>query len=70
VCGPDKEITKAEYERLKNKKKDTATTEPDTASSGDDPLEAKLEKLQKLLDKGLITEEEAAEKRAKILEDL
>ena len=70
VCGPDKEITKAEYERLKNKKKDTATTEPDTASSGDDPLEAKLGKLKKLLEKGLITEEEAAAKRAKLLEDL
>ena len=36
----------------------------------DDPLEAKLEKLNKLLEKGLITEEEAAAKRAKLLEDL
>ena len=36
----------------------------------DDPLEAKLEKLKKLLEKGLITEEEAAAKRAKLLEDL
>jgi len=65
------EINKAEYDRLKNQKKDTAsTTKSDTASSGDDPLEAKLEKLKKLLDKGLITEEEAAAKRAKLLEDL
>jgi hypothetical protein len=65
------ERAKAEYDRLKNKKKDTASaTEPDAASSGDDPLEAKLEKLQKLLDKGLITEEEAAAKRAKLLEDM
>ena len=37
---------------------------------GDDSLEAKLEKLKKLLEKGLITEEEAAAKRAKFLEDL
>ena len=36
----------------------------------DDPLEAKLEKLKKLLEMGLITEEEAAVKRAKLLEDL
>ena len=36
----------------------------------DDPLEVKLEKLKKLLEKGLITEEEAAAKRAKLLEDL
>ena len=36
----------------------------------DDPLEAKLEKIKKLLKKGLITKEEAAEKRAKLLEDL
>ena len=35
----------------------------------DAPLEAKLEKLKKLLEKGLITEEEAAAKRAKLLED-
>jgi len=67
----DREITKSEYDRLKNQKKDTATTsKSETEPSGDDPLEAKLEKLQKLLDKGLITEEEAAAKRAKILEDL
>ena len=33
-------------------------------------LTAKLEKLKKLLEKGLITEEEAAAKRAKLLEDL
>ena len=65
------EINKAEYDRLKNQKKDAAsTTKPDAASSGDDPLEAKLEKLKKLLEKGLITEEEAAAKRAKLLEDL
>ena len=72
-CGDfgDTKITKAEYDRLKNKKKDTAsTTEPDAAPSGDDPLEAKLEKLKKLLEKGLITEEEAEAKRAKLLEDL
>lgn len=42
----------------------------DAASSVDNPLEAKLEKLKKLLEKGLITEEEAAAKRAKLLEDL
>jgi len=67
----DTQITKAEYDRLKNKKTDTASaTEPDAASSGDDPLEAKLEKLKKLLEKGLITEEEAAAKRAKLLDDL
>ena len=35
----------------------------------DDPLEAKLEKIKKLLKKGLITKEEAAAKRAKLLED-
>jgi hypothetical protein len=35
-----------------------------------DPLEAKLEKLKKLFERGLITEEEAAAKRAKLLEDL
>ena len=72
-CGDfgDTKITKAEYDRLKDKKTDTAsTTEPETASSGDDPLEAKLEKLQKLLEKGLLTEEEAAAKRAKLLEGL
>jgi len=70
-CQVGKQITKAEYDRLKNKKKDSAsTTEPDTASSGDDPLEAKLERLKKLLEMGLITEEEAAAKRAKLLEDL
>ena len=72
-CGDfgDTKITKAEYDRLKDKKTDTAsTTEPETASSGDDPLEAKLEKSQKLLEKGLLTEEEAAAKRAKLLEDL
>ena len=59
---------------LKNKKTVTTskstTTKPDTASSVDDPLEAKLKKLKKLLEMGLITEEEAAAKRAKILEDL
>ena len=56
---------------LKNLKKDaTSKPEPDTASSSDDPLEAKLEKLQRLLEKGLITEEEAAAKRAKLLGDL
>ena len=44
------------------------TTEVETrTSSDDDPLEAKLEKLKKLLEKGLITEEEAAAKRAKLL---
>ena len=72
-CGDfgDTKITKAEYDRLKDKKTDTAsTTKPDTSSSVDDPLEAKLEKLKKLLEQGLITEEEAAEKRAKLLEDL
>jgi hypothetical protein len=72
-CGDfgDTKITKAEYDRLKDKKTDTAsTTEPETASSGDDPLEAKLEKSQKLLEKGLLTEEEAAAKRAKLLEGL
>ena len=58
------------------KPKDTAagtssTTEVETRTSSDDaPLEAKLEKLKKLLEKGLITEEEAAAKRAKLLEDL
>ena len=53
------------------KKKDAAPKpESDTASSSDDPLEAKLEKLQRLLEKGLVTEEEAAAKRAKLLEDL
>ena len=70
-CGPHTEISNAEYDRLKDKKTDTAsTTKPDTSSSVDDPLEAKLEKLKKLLEQGLITEEEAAEKRAKLLEDL
>lgn len=70
-CSRYQNITKAEYDRLKNKKTDTASsTEPDAASSVDDPLEAKLEKLKKLLEKGLITEEEAAAKRAKLLEDL
>ena len=65
------ERTKAEYDRLKNQKKDTATTsKSETEPSGDDPLAAKLEKLKKLLEKGLITEEEAAAKRAKLLEDL
>lgn len=58
------------------KKKDTAddtssTTAVETEVPSDDaPLEAKLEKLKKLLEKGLITEEEAAAKRAKLLEDL
>jgi hypothetical protein len=70
-CEPGREISKAEYGRLKNQKSDTAsTTEPDIASSVDDPLVAKLEKLKKLLEKGLITEEEAAAKRAKLLEDM
>ena len=70
-CRTSERITKAEYDRLKGKKTDTATTsKTETESSNDDPLEAKLEKLKKLLEKGLITEEEAAAKRAKLLEDL
>ena len=45
----EKTITKAEYDRLKNKKKDAVSkTEPDTAPSSDDPLEAKLEKIRNL----------------------
>ena len=61
---------------LGEKQKDTADDTSSTtaveieAPHDDDPLEAKLEKLKKLLEKGLITEEEAAAKRAKILEDL
>jgi hypothetical protein len=47
------------------------TTEVETSTSSDyNPLEVKLEKLKKLLEMGLITEEEAAAKRAKLLEDL
>ena len=71
TCAGARKITKAEYDRLKNQKKDAASKpEPETASSSDDPLEAKLEKLQRLLEKGLITKEEAAAKRTKLLEDL
>ena len=46
-CAYNKEITKAEYDRLK----------------------IKLKEVKDLLDEGLITEEEAAAKRAKLLED-
>jgi len=71
-CGGTQEITKAEYDRLKDKKTDTASTtsKSKTEPSVDDPLEAKLEKLKKLLEMGLITEEEAAAKRVKLLDDL
>ena len=41
----------------------------DTKVPGDNSLETKLEQLKKLLEKGLITEQEAATKRAKLLED-
>ena len=60
-CVSNTEITKAEYGRLKGKTTDTAsTTKPDAESSGNDLLEAKLEKLKKPLEKSLITKEEAA----------
>ena len=65
----EKERLAAELAASKKKEeaRKLAQAEPDTASSVDDPLEAKLEKLKKLLEKGLITEEEAAAKRAKLL---
>jgi len=47
----------------------SSTTEVKTETPSDDHLEAKFEKLKKLLEKGFITEEEAAAKRAKLLED-
>ncbi len=61
-----REITKAEYDQLKDQKKDTTLTEDPEAGS----LKAKLKELKNLLDEGLITEEEAATKRAKLLGDL
>jgi len=71
-CGSSKKITKAEYDRLKNKKTDTANdaSSTDKASGSSGPLKAKLKEVKDLLDEGLITEEEAAAKRAKLLEDL
>jgi hypothetical protein len=47
----------------------STTPKPETEPSNDVPLEAKLVKLKKLVEKGLITEEEAATKRARLLED-
>ena len=49
----------------------SSTTGVETKTPRNDaPLEAKLIQLKRLLDKGLITKEEAAAKRAKLLEDL
>ena len=42
----------------------------DKASGSSESLKAKLKELKDLLDEGLITAEEAAAKRAKLLEDL
>jgi len=73
-CGDfgDTKITKAEYDRLKNKKTDTVNdaSTKDKASGSSESLKAKLKELKDLLDEGLITEEEAAAKRAKLLEDM
>ena len=71
-CASNTEITKAEYDRLKNKKTDTVNdaSTKDKASGSSESLKAKLKELKDLLDEGLITEEEAAAKRAKLLEDL
>ena len=69
VCGLNKEITKAEFDRLKNQKEDTAN-DKDKASGSAGSLRVKLKELKQLLDEGLITEEEAAVKRTKLLEDL
>jgi len=49
----------------------SSTTEVETKTPRNyAPLEAKFIQLQRLLDKGLITKEEAAAKRAKLLEDM
>jgi len=49
----------------------SSTTEVETKTPRNyAPLEAQFIQLQKLLDKGLITKEEAAAKRAKLLEDM
>jgi hypothetical protein len=71
-CASNTEITKAEYDRLKNKKKDTVDEPPtkDKASENTGSIKAKLKELKDLLDEGLITEKEAAAKRAKLLEEL
>ena len=71
-CSRYQKITKTEYDRLKNKKKDTAdnASTKDKASGSSESLKAKLKELKQLLDEGLITEEEAAAKRAKLLEDM
>jgi len=68
----DTQITKAEYDRLKNKRTDTVNdaSTKDKASGSSESLKAKLKELKDLLDEGLITAEEAAAKRAKLLEDL
>ena len=62
------ERREADYDDLKNTEKDTANKDKESGSSG--ALKAKLRELKDLLDEGLITEEEAAAKRAKLLEDM
>ncbi len=57
-----KNTTKNEYEKYPDKDSEI----PPVVSS----IETKLEKLKRLLDKGLITAEEAKSKRAQILDDL
>ena len=77
-CAKNKKITKDEYDSLKDKKPVTAATgdmaqeelSETKPSSKDRPTKAKLKELKDLLYRGLITEKEAAEKRAKLLEDL
>jgi hypothetical protein len=75
-CKKGRQISKSEYERLNNGKSRSKTkasiekTHSNTDDSGStDAIEAKLKKLKKLLDKGLITAEEAKAKRAEILDD-
>ena len=46
------------------------TIQPTTSNGADDQIEGKLLQIQKLLEAGLITEHEAAEKRRSILDDL
>jgi hypothetical protein len=74
--GVDKEITKVEYERLQAAKP-TGTTPPQVPSgvTATEPrtkaaVEKRLEELKQLLDKGLITPDEAARKRREILDSL
>jgi hypothetical protein len=65
-CNSGTQITVHEFRLIKAEKSDTDNrTESNSVS-----IEAKLKKLKQLLDKGLITPEEAKAKRAKLLEEL